>query len=65
MKFGEMCRTKQGAPARYIGNGKALYVSAMDNDLVVSDAINRSGGEENFPLPSLKDCRKYLIKEIK
>lgn len=52
MKFGDVCRARCSAPARYIGSGKALFVSAMDNDLGINDAIEPIGGEERLPLPS-------------
>lgn len=35
LKFGDLCRAKSGAPARYIGYGKALT-----NELVIDDAVS-------------------------
>jgi hypothetical protein len=51
-KFGDICRAKCGAQARYLRDGKCLFVCAMDNDLSVDDAVPAAGGEEKFPLPS-------------
>ena len=34
LKFGDLCRAKSGAPARYIDYGKALT-----NELVIDDAV--------------------------
>ena len=59
MKIGDICRTRQGAPARYIGNDKALYLSAMCNELSVADSAPRVGGEEKLPLPGYFAVRKY------
>lgn len=48
---GHMCRAKCSAPAKYIGRGKCLFISAMDNDLCVDDAVPPIGNESSFPLP--------------
>lgn len=51
MMTGDVCRAKCGAPARYVGFGVALYVSAMCNDLSADDAKPAKGGETRLPLP--------------
>jgi len=55
LDVGDLCRTAEGAPARYIGYGKALYVSASTNDLCVSYARMPDGKEKRYPLPSDED----------
>lgn len=36
-RFGDRVRTRSGATGRYLQDGLALYVSAMDNSLVVAE----------------------------
>lgn len=64
---GDVCRTTEGAPARYIGFGRALYVSAMTNDLCRSTAVMPKGGEEKFPLPTDEEvaCHAFEISALK
>lgn len=50
LKWGDVCRAKCSAPARYIGNGKCIYISSMGNERGVDDAEPPRGGEETFPL---------------
>lgn len=59
LELGDPCRTKEGAPARYIGKGEALFVSASTNDLLVSRARLAQGGEERFPLPTDEEVRHF------
>lgn len=47
---GDVCRSHDGHPARYIGWGKALYLSG--DDLAVHDAIPPREGESVEPLPT-------------
>ena len=57
LKWGDQCRAKCGAPARYIGNGRCLFVSASCNDLCKDDAAPPKGNEHEFPLPDDYDLR--------
>jgi hypothetical protein len=50
LQFGDVCRAKCTAPARYFGYGKCLYISAQDNDFGVDDALPPLGNEIEFPL---------------
>ena len=52
MNHGDICRARCGAPARYLKDGRCLYISAQDNDLGVDWAKEATGGEERLPLPS-------------
>lgn len=63
LEFGDLCRAKCGAPARYIGYGKALYVSSTTNELVIDDADTvlydeGSGQACDLPLPDDRSLRK-------
>jgi hypothetical protein len=62
MQFGQFCRAKCSAPARYIALGKCLYVSAQDNSLCVDDARPAVGGEDRLPHPSDDDLHEAGIK---
>ena len=42
--IGGLCRTTEGAPARYLGNGRAIYISAMCNEVCISRARPAIGG---------------------
>ena len=53
--IGDLCRTVNGTPSRYIGGGKALGVSAQDSDLILGNATPPKGGEEKFPLPTMRE----------
>lgn len=59
LKVGDVCRTHVGSPARYIGQGRALYVSCQDNDLAVGQARPPTGRETEFPLPSDEEVARY------
>lgn len=59
MKRGDGCRARCSAPARYLGNGKCLFVSAMTNELCVDEATEATGGEERLPLPSDEDLARF------
>ena len=52
LKHGDICRAKCTAPARYLRDGKCMYICCQDNDLSIDDALPPKGGEERFPLPS-------------
>ena len=52
MKFGDICRASCGAPARYLKEGRCLFICSSNNDLSIDRAIDPTGGEEQFPLPS-------------
>ena len=62
LQVGDVCRTAEGAPARYIGGGRALYVSAMCNDLGVSEARFAKGGEERLPLPTDEEVQQRAFR---
>jgi hypothetical protein len=62
LNVGDLCRTSEGAPARYIGGGKALYISAMCNDLSVSDARLARGNEGDFPLPTDEEVTQKALR---
>lgn len=49
-KFGDVCRARCTAPARYFGDGFCLYISAQDNELGICKACARVDAEENIPL---------------
>ena len=57
--IGDLCRTTEGAPARYLVNGRAMYISAMCNEVCVSRARPATGGEDRFPLPDDDDMVKH------
>jgi hypothetical protein len=63
IQIGKRCRAKCTAPARYIGFGKCLYVSAMTNELCVDWATPPKGNESKLPLPSFWDVMKFAVKE--
>lgn len=52
MNRGDRCRGKCSAPARYVGQGLCLFVSAQDNSLAVDFAVEPTGGEDALPAPS-------------
>ena len=52
LNFGDCCRARCSAPARYLSQGLCMYVSAMCNDFGIDQAELPTGGEERFPLPS-------------
>lgn len=62
IKFGDTCRARSGAPARYLQDGWCLFVSCMSNDLCITKAAPKEGREEEFPLPDDEDLDKALIK---
>lgn len=61
VSFGDLVRAKCTAPARAIGNGKCVYVSAMCNELCVDDIDMGAdwSNEYNLPLPDDEDLRHY------
>lgn len=61
VSFGDFVRAKCSAPARAIGNGKCLYVSAMSNDLCKDDIDMQVEwiNPYNLPLPSDDDLKRY------
>lgn len=50
LRFGQMCRTVPGDPARYIGDGKAIYFGPIC--IECGEAAPPDGEEANHPLPS-------------
>lgn len=48
--FGDRVRTRGGVTGRFIGEGLALYVSAQDNDLFVTEVLT-DGAPPNMLLP--------------
>lgn len=52
LPLGAPCRLSVGSPARFLGAGRGLAVSAQDNDLLRGDALPPKGNEQEFPLPS-------------
>lgn len=60
MKTGDLCRAKCSAPARYLGDGRCLFVSACDNSLMEDDAIPAVGGEERLPLPTDEELQAWM-----
>lgn len=53
LKFGDLCRAKCGAPARYVRAGICLYVSSMMGvDLCPDEACPARGDEKDRVLPS-------------
>lgn len=55
MERGDICRARCSAPARYLGQGKCVFISAMGNEVEMDEARPPGGGEERFPLPSDAD----------
>lgn len=55
MKRGDVCRARCTAPARYLGGGMCVFVSAMCNEVELDEAKPATGDEERFPLPSDAD----------
>ena len=62
-KIGETVRVKCTAIGRYIGNGLAVYVSAMDNDQVIDEVVCRDSNEHDLPIISDDDLRKYTKQQ--
>ena len=62
MKLGDICRAACTAPARYLADGKCLFVSAMCNDLCIDKAAPPMGGEDKMPLPSDEELRAALAR---
>jgi hypothetical protein len=60
--FGDFVRAKCSAPARAIGNGKCVYVSAMCNDLSVDDIDMAAEWENGYdlPLPSDGELQEFV-----
>lgn len=63
MRRGDVCRARCTAPARYLGNGQCVFVSAMGNEVEMDEARPPEGGEERFPLPSDADLER-MEREI-
>ena len=51
LAFGDLCRARCSAPARYLGEGLCLFVSAQDNDLCV-DHVSDKPYVGELPLPT-------------
>lgn len=49
--LGDRVRTKSGATGRYLDYGLAMYVSAQDNDLVISEVNLLTGDPPHPTLP--------------
>ncbi len=58
LKFGDLCRTKSGAPARYIDYGKALT-----DELVIDDAVSILYDECScdLALPNYRDLERAKV----
>jgi hypothetical protein len=64
MPIGTICRSKEGAPARYIGHGNCLWVGAMSgSDLFVSQARPATGGEARRTLPTLEVAQEAAQRD--
>lgn len=67
LDIGDIVRAKCTAVGRYIGNGKVLFVSAMDSDLCVDDLkkpIERhKEAEWTLPLPTMSTVKYWIEKE--
>ena len=50
-KFGQPCRSKCGASARYFGDGMCLFISGQGHDFYIGTAV-QSCVTEGVPLPS-------------
>lgn len=66
LKLGDVCRSKHGAPARYLENGKVAYVSSMCNDRCFDDYGNPADGQElvlvgDEELPDLLDRLRHQM----
>lgn len=59
---GDFCRAKTGNAARYVGEGKCVYVSAMTNDLFLADAIPAEGDEAKRVVPDMEDVQFALAR---
>lgn len=62
LKFGDCVKVKCTATGRYLGNGQALFVSAMDNGLCEDDVARpiRVGNPHNLPMPSDESLKAHL-----
>ena len=60
MKIGDFCRARCTAPARYIGNGRCLYVSASTNDICEDDSRPATGGESRLPHVDIDYINSYV-----
>lgn len=61
MKLGDVCRAKCTAPARYLKDGRCLFIPVLDpNEFQEDDAIPPKGGEERFPLPTDEELQEWL-----
>lgn len=62
LRIGDPVRLENTAIGRYLGDGKALFVSAMTNDLVIG-VIKKPievGNPRNLPVPSDSDVQKHV-----
>ena len=61
LAFGDICRATCTAIGRYIGDGKMLYISAMDNSLNTCDVDYHADWNNDYklPLPSDRQLSKY------
>jgi len=60
LPFGAICKARCSAPARSLGNGRCLFVSAMCNELSEDESMPPQGGEERYPLPDDEELRLWL-----
>ena len=60
MEFGDVCRARCTAPARYIKDGVCGYISSMCNDLCCDIAESPTGGEMELPFPSDAQLRALI-----
>lgn len=59
MEYGQVCRSRSRRPARYLANGKCLFISPEDHTLAVEVAMPATGDEDCFPLPTDDALRRY------
>lgn len=58
--FGKECVAHCGAPAKSLGGGLCLYVSAQDNSLHIDRSRLLASTSPNLPLPTHDECKAAL-----
>lgn len=56
MIFGDYCRAKCTAPARFIGDGLCLYVSCQSNDFFIDEVDPAGEANPSLVHPTLREC---------
>ena len=51
-KFGQTCRAKCGAAARYFGDGMCLFFAGQGDEFYIGTAVPSCGTDGSLPLPS-------------